>query len=62
MIFLKLWSHRASASASASVSALMLGQCLRLGLTLMLGVGCQGKSTWAIINVNTDADVGAQCG
>ena len=35
-INLKPWPHRASASASA----LTLGQCFRLGMTLMLVVGC----------------------
>ena len=43
------WPHRASAAASA----LTLGQCLRLDMTLTLGVGCTGVNQCVPLQAST---------
>ena len=47
---LKPWPHRASASAA---SGLTLGQCLRLDMILMLGVGCIGVNKCGPLQAST---------
>ena len=46
---LKPWSYGASASASP----LTLGLCLRMGMTLMLGVGCTGFNQCGPLKAST---------
>ena len=55
MVCLKPWPHRAS--ASASVSALMLASMLANGYDTDAWCGLQWcKSMWAITSINVDAD------
>ena len=46
---LKPWPHR----ASASVSALTLGLCLKMGMMLIFGVGCAGVNQCGPLQAST---------
>ena len=58
MILGKPLTSSVSASASA---ALMLGLCLRMGMTLMLGVGCPGINQCGPLQASTLCKVISLC-